>query len=330
MDRWRVVTARRLRELPGDLLDRLVRPSAYTCRAELSSLEGPRNNTEHLVVLDALDAPVAYVPVFCVDPSHTRGYDPRVPFGLGGPDRFGLIGAMGGHYNHLMFRSGMSSAERVAVADVLVDHALRAIDVERVVVPYLDAVQAAAISFGGRRHVESHGVLDIPWATFGEYRDSLSRKPRATVRNERLAFEPVRGELVELPLGPLCDELAPLLNQVERKYGHDFPVEHVSWYLRTIARTMGAEGRALVLYRDGGPVAFSVVWQHPLEWHVRAWGCDYGIVGKHAEYANLVFYEPIAKAIARGVRVVHFGPASLSAKTIRGARLEELVTVLVR
>lgn len=329
MDRWRVVTARRLRELPADLLESLVRPSAYTCRTELSSLEGPRNNTRHLLVVDGNDAPVAYVPVFSVDPAHTRGYDPRVPFGLAGPGRFGLIGAMGGHYNHLMFRAGLPVSDRAAAAGVLVDHALSVLDDECVVLPYLDAVQAAAVP-GGRRHRESRGVLDLGWATFEEYRDSLSRKPRATVRNERRAFEPVSGELVEVPLAPLCDELAPLLNQVERKYGHDFPVEHVSWYLRTIARTMGEHGQALVLSQDGVPVAFSVVWQHPDEWHVRAWGCDYGVVGKHAEYANLVFYEPISRAIQRGVPVVHFGPASLSAKTIRGARLEELVSVLVR
>jgi predicted N-acyltransferase len=330
---WRVDLARRLRELPSDVLDGLVAPSAYTSRRALTGLETPRNHTHHLLLRDGATT-LAYVPVFVLDPAHTNGYDPRTLFGPAGPERFVSVGAAGGYANHLMFAP---AADRVAAAGALLCRAVELADeagVAAVLLPHLDPGQAAAFDGGELadrpRHREPRGVLELPWTSFDGYLESLHRKRRASIRQERRAFEPVRGGLVEQPLAPNCDRLAPLLAEVERKYGNESVVEHVAWYLRTISRAMGDDGVALVLERGGRPVACTVLWQHPDEWHVRAWGCDYTATGDHAEYANVMFYEPIERAIRRGVPVLHFGTGSMRAKTLRGARSEDLVSVLVR
>lgn len=335
-----VDVARRLRDLPDDHLSMFERASAYATARELISMEGPKYGGRHLIVRDAGGVPLATAPLLVLEKSHMTAGDQRELFDVVRDDAAVLLGGIASYANHVMFRTGLTAGERSAAAAALVRGALGVADdhgLPHVMAPHLAPAQAAAFEAvvaerGLRTRVVERAVVDVAWPDFDGYVATLGKKRRWQVRKERSAFAPLRAGVSEEELsGPLYGELAPLLAEVENKYGADHAVEHVGFYLRTVGRAMGEHGRALVLRRDGEVIAFVLVLADPAEWHVRAWGCRYdAVTGEFAEWANLVMYEVLERAAARGVPHVHLGTGSLDAKAFRGSRLEPLTSVELR
>lgn len=335
-----VDVVRRLRDLPDDHLSAFERPSAYTTPRELMSMEGPKCGGRHLVVRGADGVRLAAAPLLVMEKAHMTAGDVREVMGVSRDDAAVLLGGMASYANHVMFRPGLTADERAVAAAALARAALDVADdhgLTHVMAPHLDPAQAAAFAplvaeQGLRTQVTDRAVVDVTWPDFDGYVAGLGKKRRWQVRKERSMFAPLRGGVTEEELsGPLYDELAPLLAEVENKYGAPGSVEHIGFYLRTVGRAMAGHGRAIVLRRDAAAVAFALVLADPAEWHVRAWGCRYDVVtGEFAEWANLVVYEVLERAAARGVRHVHLGTGSLDAKVYRGARAEPLTSVELR
>jgi hypothetical protein len=198
--------------------------------------------------------------------------------------------------------------------------------------PHADGAQwalvADALPAARWSEQREEAYFDVSFDSFDAYAATLSRSRRSQMRRERRRF---LGSGVTLRALPATEAvgLAPLLTQVERRYNADASVRRERLYLWSTAVAMGDAGTALVAYDGDEPVAFTILWRVGEYWRVRCWGCDYGhaAVRAAALYPNLMFYEPMLRASAAGVRRLVVGTGSLESKLIRGARLRGLRSV---
>ncbi|WP_412518321.1 GNAT family N-acetyltransferase [Actinomadura madurae] len=176
------------------------------------------------------------------------------------------------------------------------------------------------------RSTSCDAIVDVTFTSFDGYVASLPAR-RRQFRRERRRFAASPLRLFEVPLVDAVRELAPLLHNVERKYGSRDALEVHEIYLLTTGLAMRSSSTTLVACRGRTPVAFSVIWEQGPDWSVRCWGCDYELTSGTCAYFNLVFYEPLIRAAERGVRSVNFGTEALEPKRQRGARLRRLTTL---
>lgn len=174
----------------------------------------------------------------------------------------------------------------------------------------------------------------ITFDSFDGYLRALSRGRRATVRQEQRRFRETGLRIVEVDLSTRYDQLAPLLRNVEAKYGVAGTVEDYATYLLSIASTVGDQTTCLAVFgaddpQERDPVAFTVVWRQDDGWRLRCWGCDYARTDGTFTYFNLVVYEPLRLAVAAGARRLVLGRGSHEAKVGRGAQLSRLTSVAV-
>lgn len=198
--------------------------------------------------------------------------------------------------------------------------------------PMLDTQQYEWISSafpacGSAVSETAEAYLDLRFDSFDGYIAGLPSGWRAKRRKERRRF--LQSDLCvrEVPPANVAAEAAPLLAQVEDKYGRRRTrLEHELNYLKSTALAMGRRGSALVAEHDGRLVAFSVLWDTGEQWRVRCWGCDYGasVVKQSFAYFNLVIYEPLIRAVNAGAARLVLGSGSLPAKLERGAAVRRL------
>ncbi|PJJ54091.1 acetyltransferase (GNAT) family protein [Mumia flava] len=299
----------------------------------------------YVVARDATDGAVGLLPVYRSPRPFEPSLDPDALFpGTGaGADAtsspFSTLcsaGGAGGYANHLMLRAGLAAPRTALAAHALIDAArdiAAAAGCARLLVPDLDRTQARWLAEieaeATAASTREKAVLPIDWNDFAGYLAALPRKRRWQVRQERLAFAEGGTEVRDEPLAAVAVTLAPLLAQTQRRHGEAVDPAAAEFYLTMLAMTPGAVTRALVGYRKGEPVAFSAVVRCADTWTVRAVGRDYA-APDHAEYFNLTYYEPIARAAASGARAIDFGVGSLAAKRFRGCRLQPLRSLLIR
>jgi hypothetical protein len=170
-------------------------------------------------------------------------------------------------------------------------------------------------------------VIDIAFSSFEEYIESLPARGRRYVRRQRRGFAESGLKVIEVPLIDAVRDLAPLIRNVEHKYGNDQSLEVFEIYLVTIALAMGGHATTLVAHDGESPAAFSVIWHHGRDWRMRTWGCDYARTNRTFAYFNVFIYEPVARAAAAGARSLILGTETLQTKLERGARLDRLTTL---
>lgn len=277
-------------------------------------LTGLGHRVEYVVALDP--APCGFLPVY-LGPDETQlGSVGTMPTwtAIRGPARTGTAQAL---FATGLARAAEGGATRVT-APLLHDDL-----VEGVRAAAAEAMPTARLAL-----LPTHeGVIDVTFSSFDGYVDSLPARQRM-VRRQRRRFLESGLTVVDRNLSDACGELAPLLYQVDAKYGDHRPVAEYETYLWNVGASMGRHGRTLVALEDGDPVAFSVIWDQGDGWRMRFWGCDYDrpVVREAYVYFNLVFYEPITLAARSGAECVRFGTESLSTKQERGARLHPLTT----
>jgi hypothetical protein len=168
-------------------------------------------------------------------------------------------------------------------------------------------------------------IMDVPFSSYDEYVESLPARRRKYVRRQRRVFAESGLQVAEANLEDTCRELAPLLWNVEHKYGGQQSVEFLEIYLLGLA--MGKNCTTLIAHDGTAPVAFSVISQHGRNWRMRAWGCDHDKTDGTFAYFNLSIYEPLALAAARGARTLILGTEALELKQERGATTRRLTTL---
>ncbi|WP_203856162.1 hypothetical protein [Plantactinospora mayteni] len=176
-------------------------------------------------------------------------------------------------------------------------------------------------------------ILDLTPGPFDRYVMSLPKARRADIRRERRLFLESGIEVREEPLDKrLVRRLAPLLHQVNDRYGAGTGLADDWRYLDAMRVTMGDTVRALVAYVDTTPIAFSALWDTGAEWRSRCWGCDYARseIRDYAIYFNILIHEPARRAAAAGAPQLWTGSGSTLAKQRRGARLHPVRTLVWR
>ncbi|MFF3868255.1 GNAT family N-acetyltransferase [Micromonospora sp. NPDC001898] len=183
--------------------------------------------------------------------------------------------------------------------------------------------------------VESNeAFIPVSFDSFPGYLTARSASRREMIRKEQRRFRAAGLRVVEVDLSAWHGRLAPLLRNVELKYGVAGTVQDYENYLASIARTLGDQATCLAVFGDddpgrSDPVAFTVVWRQDKMWRVRCWGCDYERTAGTYSYFNLVVYEPLRLAIEAGAQRLTLGRGSLEAKLARGAELLRLTSVAV-
>ncbi|MFR9788190.1 GNAT family N-acetyltransferase [Streptomyces sp. MB22_4] len=182
--------------------------------------------------------------------------------------------------------------------------------------------RGAAVALDGADAAVSTGG-----ASFEEYLQRLGSKRRIAIRHEFSAFHAAGYELGLEKLADCYAEAAPLLGQIQRKYGHEAHDDGMRDYLAGQAEALGKYSRVFTARRSGRLVGFSLMHEFSETLYAYAVGFDYAETGKAYEYDALCYYLPIEYMHRQGLRVLHLGMETYQAKPARGARLGPLWSV---
>ncbi len=240
------------------------------------------------------------------------------------------------------FRSGLllggPPAEAAGLIPALVDRAVAEVPATggRWWWPYLTFPEArrlaGALRESGRapdvHHLGADCVVDVVGTGPEDQAASLPlRQRRTNLRREIRRFADSGLRLRRVDLTTEADRLAPLLAQVQHKYGHDQSVAELAELLRRQGERLGEHAVTLVCTDGSRTIGFSLSYRWGDELAVRVVGLDYqGLTGAE-EYAHLLFHGPLAHCHELGLRRLHLGTDSWAAKCRRGARLRPLWAV---
>ena len=336
------VTVERRARVDVELLQQLGVPGPAFVSGELERIQLAQRghgSTTYLVGCDGVGRPVGLLPVYTSGSPWPANVDPTALFGL--PDDvvgpvLCVAGSLAVPASYLTVGTSVGEADAVWVTGTLVEGA-RAVAREHgcghVLLPYLDQVQAEWL--GPLRisaiadTVREKAVLEVGWDSFEEYAAWLPTRRRTPVRRERRRFDDSGIDVREHRMSEVVGKLAPMLAQTELRHGNPLDPGQIEFHYALLGMLLGKDFTALVAYRDGRPVACSLLLACGSRWISKAWGCDYAATGEDFLYFNLLFYEPIVRAIEQGIEAIDYGLGGLEAKTQRGCVVQPLRTVLV-
>ncbi len=330
-----------LARIDTGLLDELGVVSTGYYNGELERMQlaqRVQGTTRYVVARDASGRAVGMVPVYTTGPPWHPVVDPLALFALSADaigSRLCLAGSHGTYTNFLTIGTSVAAGGAAPIARTLVERA-RAVAREAgavyVMLPYLDQAQArwlAACQGTVAVDVREKAVLRVVWDSFEDYVASLPTARRTGVRRERRRFHDSGVDVREERVVDAAARLAPLLAQTEQRYGRQADPRQIAFHYSLLGMHLGDDFVALVAYRQRRPVACSLLLSCGGRLISKAWGCDYAAVGDQFLYFNLTFYEPIIRAIERGVEVLDYGLGSLESKVQRGCAVERLQTMLI-
>jgi hypothetical protein len=174
-------------------------------------------------------------------------------------------------------------------------------------------------------------IIDIVGSDINEFIDSLPEKQRRTnARRERRKFDESGLKLRILRLSEMYESGAPLLGQIQQKYGNELTpqyLEYLTNFLRRQATHLDDQAVVFGAYSADDLVGFSVGYVFGDEMTIRIAGLDYPNLRAANEYAQLTVHAPLEYCLAHGLRRLHLGTESYEAKCRRGAQARALWAV---
>lgn len=172
--------------------------------------------------------------------------------------------------------------------------------------------------------LNANAVLPVEWKSFDEYLMTRTNNRRNTIRDDIRKFQSQGLTIRHQDVSALTEQLALLQMNMQRKYGHR---SDLLWTIRgyeQIKQNLGRWARVFTVYKDTQPLAFALFYEKDGTYYCKQAGFDYEQLGNSSCYFNLVFYEPIRQAIARGIGSIHYGLESYETKLSRGCYLQKL------
>jgi predicted N-acyltransferase len=188
--------------------------------------------------------------------------------------------------------------------------------------PELAASLAAARFVSGT--VAAECVMPVHWDSFDGYVESFSQKRRYAIRREVAAFERSGLHMEVGDATTLGPEIAELQAQLRVKYGHPGDTASILRSYHQMRESLGPYVRVFVARRGHAAVGFVLAFAYGDTYYAKSIGFDYTALGHDFCYFTVLFYEPVRRAIAEGVRLIHYGVDSYDAKIARGCQLRLL------
>ncbi|MBC6446094.1 GNAT family N-acetyltransferase [Actinokineospora xionganensis] len=154
-----------------------------------------------------------------------------------------------------------------------------------------------------------------------------ARQRRTNARRERRRFAESGLRLRRTRLSEVWEAAAPLLGQVQGKYGNDVDADYLAYlsaFLRRQADHLDDQAVVFAAYDGEDMVAFSVGYRWGSELAIRIVGMDYHRLRDANEYAQVMIHAPLDYCYTEGLRRLHLGMESYDAKCRRGARVRAL------
>jgi predicted N-acyltransferase len=244
-----------------------------------------------------------------------------------------VAGEISGHRQTILFRGGLSGADRRRLLSQMLDYLENAPQTENRTlcfrgIPTDDADLAAV--FSSRRYLCSPELpvccLDIRWKSFAEYLLSLRKEHPGTekcIHNEisRSRRVGITIERLDEPAA-VCGRLHALADSHYRRLnGRPFPFR--PGFFEQIKARMGDRAVINAAVRDGLIIGVQVRLSSDGHATVPIIGIDAEHTRKDAVYFNLGYNHAIRNAIEDGLRQVRFGTLVYDTKIRRGCHLSD-------
>lgn len=160
------------------------------------------------------------------------------------------------------------------------------------------------------------------------FESSLTKKQRRTNwRREWQRFADSGLEFRQVSIDEIAASGAPLLQQVEHKYGNMHTEQHLRSFLGRQARFLHDAAVVHAVFDGSRMTGYSLAYRWRTELAVRLVGLDYPALRNAAEYAVLLMHGPVRFARENGIETLHLGMDGYEAKCRRGARVRALWAV---
>ncbi|MEU9851934.1 GNAT family N-acetyltransferase [Streptomyces sp. NPDC047974] len=325
----RTETAATLDQVPAQAWDALAEPEGfYMSHGWLRSVERESGaSVSYLLAYDA-DRLVGGLPLYEIEREHNVFYslEPRLKQ-MGASGDWGVAGA------HRGYSSGILRAPDAedAVLDALLDARRERQPASRSGSLFLFATSRTASALHRRGAAVDFDCGDASLvtggATFADYCAGLRSRHRISLRREYQRFLAAGYELGTERLGSCLEEAAPLLANLQSKYGHATTAADTVRMFADQAACLDDHSVVFTARSRGRLVAVSVMYEWKGTLYARAAGFDYEALRDAYEYYGICYYTPIDYMSGRGLDRLHLGIGAYGAKVNRGALLSPLWTV---
>jgi uncharacterized protein len=319
----------------------------YAQRGWFAANESPDIESMYLVARTTGNDPLAILPAHLLRAPRSPHYNPARLFGGALPPSLRnetawfpgfLGGSRGGFVNEIPLAPILGPGERTSLLRQLVG-SLEALQQSHfapgIAFMYLPTAEAVGLleAYDGRAPLfftAAEAAINVEWPSFDGYLEALSGKRRSAVRREIASFEASSARVRVESLADVATEIAPLVANVDAKYGRDAPVAGVEENLRRQAEQLADESVVFTCERAGRLVGCALFYRCASGLFARCVGFDYALAHRGGDYFNLLLYRPLRYAIEHGLAQLHLGTAGYEAKLLRGAKPRPLWSLVYR
>lgn len=289
--------------------------------------------TDEVFYLSAVlhGAVVATLPIYPGQhgPRYTIGrFDPGLAAG-----RYAIGGGVSGYWSGVCWSSALDPKLRSEVLRRLIVEARRHVaelGLDGLAMLYLPASDLNLLSELGPHDsldIALDAVLPFAFESFDEYLAWLPSRKRRQVKSDLASMAGEDVVVTRHPLSDTIDELAPMVSNVQRKYGIDDSPEACYSGLTAQARWLDALTHTFIARNRHGEALGGALYY---EYRNALYGRLVGFAANYPEklYFQLYFYEPIRLACQLSSTNMYFGLEGLQAKQKRGADVRHLGAVV--
>jgi uncharacterized protein len=325
-----VNTVNSISDIPAAEWNSLTADTLYNCHRWLAFVERDTNADCRYVTVKRGGELMAAIPVYRVRKEENDFYDPRnLVDGRWGVKHL-IVGTRRGYVNTFPINDGLIYDERRRILATLLGEVEREAAGDGALLLYMPGTTAdelASIRPGVAPLLTSmDACLTLRGSGFDDYLSGLHKQARTNVRREIAAYQAADVITGFARIGECCDEAAPLLQQLQERYGHGGDEKAYRRMLRGQAEILDDMSLVITARRGGRLIGFALFYLWGNTMYLRMAGFDYAMLDDAFEYFNLAFYLPIKWAYEHGFSQLHLGRESYDAKVRRGARLRPLLS----